>query len=162
MVKQYLDNQRLVFPHSVMLVGFYKRRNNDQGEEEERVACTVEISFNALGMHSSPSTPLPPRDHPYICNMVVKRELRRKGIGWHLLKACEELMSLMSNIGDQRQQAPRVYLHCRVGNRGALNMYKKAGYKVLKTDSIMVWLSFHRRKALMFKKLFDTDVLVHS
>lgn len=154
LVKQYLDNQRTVFPHSATLVGFYKQKNNNPGEEEEKVACTVEISFNALGMHSFPSTPLPPRDHPYICNMVVKRELRRKGIGWHLLMACEKLTSLIfSSDNNPHPQAPTVYLHCRVVNLGALSMYKKAGYTVVKTDNILVWLSFHRRKTLMFKKL---------
>ena len=32
-------------------------------------------------------------------------------------------------------------------------MYKKAGYKIVKQDSILIWLSLQRRKYLMCKEL---------
>lgn len=32
-------------------------------------------------------------------------------------------------------------------------MYKKAGYRVVQTDSILIWLTLQRRKYLMCKEL---------
>lgn len=46
-----------------------------------------------------------------------------------------------------------VYLHCRMVDKVPFKMYKKAGYEVFQTDSILVWLSIQRRKYLMYKKL---------
>ncbi|MQL78227.1 hypothetical protein Taro_010629 [Colocasia esculenta] len=69
-----------------------------------------------------------------------------KGIGWHLLKACEELISKMNS-------SLVVYLHCRVIDDGPLSLYKKAGYSIIKTDNILVWLRLQQRKHLMFKEL---------
>lgn len=46
-----------------------------------------------------------------------------------------------------------VYLHCRVTDTGPLKMYKKAEYKIVKTDSRLVWLSLQRRKHLLSKAL---------
>lgn len=48
-----------------------------------------------------------------------------------------------------------VYLHCRMVDKVPLSMYKKAGYHVIKTDSILVWLTLQRRKHLMCKRLPD-------
>ena len=70
----------------------------------------------------------------------------RRGIGLHLLKAGEELISQMSSSRD-------VYLHCRIIDEAPFNMYTKADYKVVKTDSILVLLTLQRRKHLMCKKL---------
>lgn len=46
-----------------------------------------------------------------------------------------------------------VYLHCRMIDAAPLNMYKKADYKIVKTDSVLVLLMLQRRKHLMCKKL---------
>lgn len=70
----------------------------------------------------------------------------RRGIGWHLLKASEELISQISPSKD-------VYLHCRMVDEAPFNMYKKAGYEVVKTDTVLVLLMLQRRKHLMRKKL---------
>lgn len=70
----------------------------------------------------------------------------RRGIGWHLLRASEELISQMSS-------AREVYLHCRIIDEAPFNMYTKADYKIVKTDSILVLLTLQRRKHLMCKKL---------
>ncbi|KAG0482557.1 hypothetical protein HPP92_010641 [Vanilla planifolia] len=90
-VKQYLVERRSLVPHAAMLVGFYR----DSGVKEPELACTAEVSFDSRGANAAPPTPLPPSDFPYICNMAVKKALRRKGIARRLLKACEELISLM-------------------------------------------------------------------
>lgn len=70
----------------------------------------------------------------------------RRGIGWHLLRACEELISRMS-------PSTEVYLHCRVIDEGPLRMYNKAGYSIVQTDSFLVWLKLQQRKHLMRKQL---------
>lgn len=72
--------------------------------------------------------------------------ISRRGIGWHLLKAGEELITKMSSSRE-------VYLHCRIIDEGPLNMYTKAGYSIVKTDSILTLLTLQRRKHLMRKEL---------
>ncbi|WCJ21699.1 Acyl-CoA N-acyltransferases (NAT) superfamily protein [Euphorbia peplus] len=150
LVKQYLMERRSMMPYAVTLVGFYVR-NDENGEEDEEeregeLAGTVEVCFDKRGANASPPTPVPPMNSPYICNMTVKDSLRRKGIGWNLLKASEELISQMACIRE-------VYLHCRMIDSAPFNMYTKAGYSVVKTDSILVLLLLQRRKHLMSKKL---------
>ncbi|KAF5746631.1 hypothetical protein HS088_TW06G00802 [Tripterygium wilfordii] len=140
-VKQYLIERRAVMPHAVTLLGFYRGE-----EEEEELAGTVEICFNKMGANTSPPTPTSPKNSPYVCNMTVKQQLRRRGIGWHLLKASEELISQMSS-------SKELYLHCRMIDAVPFSMYRKAGYEVVKTDSILVLLLLQRRKHLMCKKL---------
>lgn len=70
----------------------------------------------------------------------------RRGIGGHLLKACEELIT-------QMKAERKVYLHCRMIDSVPFRLYKKARYKVVKTDSILIWLTLQRRKYLMLKEL---------
>ncbi|KAG2707490.1 hypothetical protein I3760_05G149800 [Carya illinoinensis] len=63
------------------------RKENGISVQEEQLAGTVEVCFDKRGANASPPTPTPPKNSPYICNMTVKKPLRRRGIGWHLLKA---------------------------------------------------------------------------
>lgn len=70
----------------------------------------------------------------------------RRGIGWHLLRAGEDLITQMSS-------SKEVYLHCRIIDEGPFNMYTKAGYSVVKTDSILTLLTLQRRRHLMCKEL---------
>ncbi|KAL0919822.1 hypothetical protein M5K25_011943 [Dendrobium thyrsiflorum] len=140
-VRQYVMGRRLLLPHAVMLVGFYR----EDGKEPELV-CTAEISFDTFGANAAPPTPVPPKGFPYICNMAVKKDLRRRGIGFQLLMACEELISKMKT-------KQKVYLHCRVIDTGPLKLYKKAAYKIVKTDSRLVWLTLQRRKHLLEKEV---------
>ncbi|KAG6601367.1 hypothetical protein SDJN02_06193 [Cucurbita argyrosperma subsp. argyrosperma] len=145
LVKQYLIERRALMPHAATLIGFYKGKNGEE-EEAEELAGTVEVSFDKRGANASPPTPTPPKDSPYICNMTVKKELRRRGIGWHLLKAGEELISQMSTSRE-------VFLHCRMIDTAPFNMYTKAGYTVVQTDTIISLLMLQRRKHLMCKEL---------
>ncbi|KAK1555359.1 hypothetical protein Q3G72_025297 [Acer saccharum] len=147
LVKQYLLERRAVMPHAVTLVGFYREKEEGQsGSEQVKLAATVEVCFDKMGANSSPPTPTPPKDAPYICNMTVQKQLRRRGIGWHLLKASEEIISQMTS-------SKEVYLHCRMIDAAPFNMYNKAGYKTIETDSFLILLMLQRRKHLMCKKL---------
>lgn len=147
LVKNYLCDRRFLMPHTATLIGFYK---GDDDDSEVELAGTVEISFNKMGANDTPPTPSPPKDSPYICNMAVQKSLRRRGIGWHLLKASEELISQMSPSSE-------IYLHCRMIDAAPLTMYTKAGYNIVKTDNILVLLTLQRRKHLMCKQLPMTD-----
>ncbi|KAI3733549.1 hypothetical protein L6452_12992 [Arctium lappa] len=159
LVKQYLIERRALMPHAATLIAFH-RRNNSDDDEDIQLAGTVEVSFDQFGANVSPPTPTPPKNAPYICNMTVKKSLRRQGIGWHLLKASEELISQISSVRE-------VYLHCRMIDSAPFNMYSKAGYNVFKTDSFLILLTLQRRKHLMRKQLppsssnvlSDTDTL---
>ncbi|KAL9664617.1 hypothetical protein QQ045_020022 [Rhodiola kirilowii] len=142
LVKQYLSERVGLIPHTATLIGFYK----ENGEENGDLAGTVEVSFDERGANTSPPTPPAPKDSPYVCNMTVKKQMRRKGIGWHLLKASEELIARMNTSRE-------VYLHCRMIDEAPFKMYTKAGYSIIKTDSILVLLMLQRRKYLMCKKL---------
>ncbi|KAJ6356659.1 hypothetical protein OIU78_004708 [Salix suchowensis] len=149
-VQQYLIERQAAIPHAVTLIGFYKGKQETKGGEEEddleELAGTVEVCFDKRGASASPPTPTPPKNAPYICNMAVKQSHRRRGIGWNLLKASEVLISEMSSMRD-------VYLHCRVIDSAPFNMYTKAGYNIVKTNSIWVLLMLQMRKHLMCKKL---------
>lgn len=142
LVRNYLIERRAMMPHSATLLGIYR----ENGEEDFELAGTVEVCFDKRGANTNPPTPTPPKNSPYICNMAVRRPLRRRGIGWHLLKAGEELISQMSSSRE-------VYLHCRVIDEAPFNMYTKAGYSVVKTDSLLTLLTFQRRRHLMRKDL---------
>ncbi|KAL5213659.1 hypothetical protein ABZP36_002811 [Zizania latifolia] len=160
-IRRYLYERRGLAPHAAVLVGYYRpaatgdREEEGEGEGEEddggdgEMACTAEVSLDARGAPGAPPTPTPPLEYPYICNMTVKTSLRRRGIGKQLLKACEDLIIKM----DAKRH---VYLHCRIIDQVPFNMYRKAGYNVVQTDSIFVWLSLQKRKHLMSKKLPQT------
>ncbi|KAL6571775.1 hypothetical protein OROHE_002644 [Orobanche hederae] len=132
-VKNYLIERRETRPHNATLLGIYKKN----GDEDFELAGTVEMTFDRNGTNRNPPTPTPPKNSPYICNMAVAKQLRRRGIGWHLLKASEELITEMGS-------SKKVYLHCRMIDEGPLNMYAKAGYSIVKTDNILTWLKLQR------------------
>lgn len=156
-IRRYLHERRGLAPHAAVLVGFYKpaaaaaAAEGPEDEGEGEMACTAEVSLDAVGAPGAPPTPTPPLDFPYICNMTVKTSFRRRGIGKQLLKACEDLVVKMD-------AKTRVYLHCRIIDQVPFNMYKKAGYDIVQTDSIFVWLSLQKRKHLMRKELPQVSV----
>uniref|UniRef100_A0A804QQ50 N-acetyltransferase domain-containing protein n=1 Tax=Zea mays TaxID=4577 RepID=A0A804QQ50_MAIZE len=162
-IRRYLHDRRGLAPHAAVLMGFYRptdvgagnanaapEYDKGEGGDEGEMACTAEVSFDAVGAPGAP--PTPPLNFPYICNMTVKTPLRRRGIGKQLLKACKDLVFKMN---DKR----RVYLHYRIIDRVPFNMYTKAGYSIIQTDSILVWLSLQKRKYLMSKELPQAPVV---
>lgn len=79
LVKQYMIERRALMPNTATLIGFYR---GEDGEEE--LAGTVELSFNKKGSNANPPSPSPPKDSPYICNMTVKKQLRRYILHFYL------------------------------------------------------------------------------
>ncbi|CAA0834752.1 Acyl-CoA N-acyltransferases (NAT) superfamily protein [Striga hermonthica] len=146
LVKNYLLERRRMMPHNATLLGIYR----ENGEEDFELAGTVELTFDRKGANVNPPTPKPPKDSPYICNMAVRKPFRRRGIGWHLLKASEELITKMGSLRE-------VYLHCRMIDEGPFTMYTKAGFSIVETDSILTWLTLQRRRHLMRKELPVSD-----
>lgn len=142
-VREHMLERRAFIPHAATLVGLYT-----EGESGEWIlGGTVELSFNSEGSAEFPPTPIPPKGAPYLCNMAVNKSLRRRGIGWHLLKASEELVPQMGSS--------EMYLHCRIIDKAPFDMYTKAGYNVAQTDNIFALLTtLQRRRHLMYKKLF--------
>lgn len=63
-------------PHMATLIGFYRGMVDDE-EQEVQLAGTVEVTFDKSGANSTLPSPTPPKDSPYICNMVVDKSLRR-------------------------------------------------------------------------------------
>ncbi|MQM23117.1 hypothetical protein Taro_056179 [Colocasia esculenta] len=143
-VQQYVERKKGQRPHATTLVGFY--RVDGEAVAEPQLACTAEVWFDERGASDDPPEPVPPRGAPYICNMTVNDKLRRRRIGWHLLEACEKLITKMCSYN-------AVYLHCRVRNKAPLGMYKKAGYMIVNTDSLWVLARFKHRKHLICKQL---------
>jgi hypothetical protein len=82
-IRRYLHERRGLAPHAAVLVGFYKPTDAEEGEVGEgnegegEMACTAEVSLDAVGAPGAPPTPTPPLDFPYICNMTVKTSFRR-------------------------------------------------------------------------------------
>lgn len=151
-VKQYVRERRAALPQAVTLVGLYApaEDNPSMGLMDDRwsgnwiVAGTVELSFCVTGHPYLPNPP-PPPNAPYICNMAVSRDYRRRGLGRQMLKAAEDL-AMTKGYQD-------MYLHCRIVDTAPLNMYKEAGYQVVATDSLLSVLTFQRRRYLMRKRL---------
>jgi hypothetical protein len=82
-IRRYLYERRGIAPHAAVLVGFYRpddateEEGGGEGEDEGEMACTAEVSFDATGAPGAPPTPTPPLEFPYMCNMTVKRSMRR-------------------------------------------------------------------------------------
>lgn len=74
LVKQYIEERVALEPHATVLLGFYRETG---AEGVPQLAATAEISFDVRGANAAPPTPVPPRECPYICNMAVKKTLRR-------------------------------------------------------------------------------------
>ncbi|GJR38023.1 hypothetical protein Tco_1213707 [Tanacetum coccineum] len=81
LVKQYLVERRGLMPHAATLIAFHRSESESESSggvtEDIQLAGTVEVSFDKMGANVAPPTPVPPKNAPYICNMTVKKSLRR-------------------------------------------------------------------------------------
>ena len=62
----------------------------------------------------------------HIISIAVSPEMRRKGIGTALMKAAIKSLREEYNVDE-------IYLEVRVSNNPAISLYKKLGFKVVKT-----------------------------
>ncbi|XP_002990214.2 uncharacterized protein LOC9647651 [Selaginella moellendorffii] len=134
-VQENLIETQKLFPKNVILVALYEQSS------AKVVVGTVEVYLSSAGV----SSPNPPPDAPFLCNMAVKQNYRRKGIAGQLLKAAEELAVTMGSN--------EMYLHCRLIDKVPLGIYQRAGYEVVSTSSVFSLLVLQRRKHLMRKRL---------
>ncbi|PSC76924.1 acyl-N-acyltransferase [Micractinium conductrix] len=104
----------------------------------------VELSFSA-STRSKYITLNPPADRPYLCNMATHPAHRGRGYGFALLKAAE---ALVVQLGERE-----VYLHLRVQDEPAAQLYNKAGYEKQDEDSFLVRFMRLDQRRLMRKRL---------
>jgi len=71
----------------------------------------------------------PQRSILYVTEVAVSPSARRKGIGSLLLQAIDEIAD--------KGSAETLYLHVDVANAGAIELYKKAGYRQVLSDDPM-------------------------
>jgi ribosomal protein S18 acetylase RimI-like enzyme len=140
-IRKYLRDHSAIIPKSVILVA----RLSASGNADCQVIGAVEVSFSE-STRSKNVTLNPPSDRPYLCNMAIEAEHRRRGYGRALLEAAERLIVHMGESC--------VYLHARCKDKPALRLYEDNGYTVVAEDSFLVALvGLDRRK--LFKKQLD-------
>ncbi|XHX77587.1 MAG: GNAT family N-acetyltransferase [Stenomitos frigidus ULC029] len=115
---------------------------------------TVEITFRSTSPFQFRSSP-----YPYLSNLAVYSDVRRRGAAQKLLGACESL-ALEGGFQD-------LYLHVLEDNHQARRLYDKAGYRVMQTDPFWRgWLFQQPRRLLLHKRLRapfsqSADAIVH-
>ena len=145
-IGEYLSNHVLLLPKTVILVGVLKTIGAG-GEEHQSLVGTVEVSFD-VSTRSKHLTLNPPPDMPYLCNMAVEPEYRRRGFGAMLLEAAE---AAVLSTGYKS-----MYLHVRHADPPAVQLYRKYGYGEEGEDWTLVQLLGLDRRYLMKKFLQRT------
>ncbi|MEP1056821.1 MULTISPECIES: GNAT family N-acetyltransferase [Cyanophyceae] len=102
---------------------------------------TVEITFRSTSPFQFRSLP-----YPYVSNLAVYSDVRRRGVAQKLLGACESI-ALEGGFQD-------LYLHVLEDNHQARRLYEKAGYRVMQADPFWRgWLFQQPRRLLLHKRL---------
>ena len=86
---------------------------------------------------------------PYLCNMAVDLDCRRRGLATELLAAAEKLA--------RRWGHSDLWLHSEVNNEAALGLYQGAGYEVVSQDAVWRPLLTGQRRRLLLRKAFVQD-----
>ena len=143
-IGEYLSNHVLLLPKTVILVGIVKTVGSSGEEEHQTLVGTVEVSFDA-STRSKHLTLNPPPDMPYLCNMAVEPDYRRRGFGAMLLEAAEAAVI--------RTGYRSMYLHVRHADPPAVQLYRKYGYLEEGEDWTLVQLLGLDRRYLLKKYL---------
>lgn len=143
-IGEYLSNHVLLLPKTVILVGILKTVGSSGEEEHQTLVGTVEVSFDA-STRSKHLTLNPPPDMPYLCNMAVESDYRRRGFGAMLLEAAEAAVI--------RTGYRSMYLHVRHADPPAVQLYRKYGYLEEGEDWTLVQLLGLDRRYLLKKYL---------
>jgi ribosomal protein S18 acetylase RimI-like enzyme len=82
---------------------------------------------------------------PYLSDLCIHPDFRRRGIATVLIQACEEFCIKLPRHrwSDQSSESelPELYIRVEANNAAAVNMYKKLGYKTLPNpdgDNILI------------------------
>jgi ribosomal protein S18 acetylase RimI-like enzyme len=108
-----------------------------------RMVGTVEITLR-------PSAPISwgTVHYPYLSNLAVCPDYRRRGVAQELLRACE---AIVQDLGHQN-----LYLHVLENNHSAKRLYSHAGYQLHQTDPIWSHLFLHQPRRLLLHKSLGT------
>lgn len=146
-------------PRYVCLVGIYK--GSPGGDNQDQLSVEQEIRGNTVANEDGDSlvgtvemtlrSPNPWRlynssGYPYLSNLAVHSEYRRRGVARQLLLACEQIAS---NWGYQD-----LYLHVLENNLKARGLYTQLGYRLHQVDSNWACLLLGKpRQMLLHKRL---------
>ena len=94
----------------------------------KEIAGLVEILLEKPEGNIAPSIqffklPISSADEPYLCNLCVLPEYRRKGLGTTLCSICEYIVQ-------NHWKRNKIYLHVEDSNDAALAMYLRMGYNL--------------------------------
>jgi GNAT superfamily N-acetyltransferase len=105
------------------------------------VVGTVEIGLRT----THPWQPLS-QQYPYLSNLAVREDCRRRGVAHQLLMSCERI------VLDWGYQD--IYLHVLENNYPARQLYARSGYQLRQTDfSWDCWLLGRPRRLFLNKRL---------
>lgn len=110
-------------------------------EKPDRPVGTVEISIRSRSLN-----PFLQSRYPYLSNLAVLAESRRRGVALQLLHTCERVAI---DWGFQE-----IYLHVLENNHQARRLYWKAGYRLKAININPIGFVFGRpRQLLLYKRL---------
>ena len=108
---------------------------------ESTIAGTAEITLRSPGFWSSNI------QYPYISNLAVKKNYRRRGIGSQLLHKCEEIAL---DWGYQE-----IRLHVLDRNYSAKQLYAHNGYQICQVEPSWGQFCFDNSTRLLLKKQLE-------
>lgn len=138
-------------------LGIYEDLKYRLKSENNRYVCFVAVKGLELGnsqVIGGVEIALRSRDfwqpianqRPYLSNLAVRAEYRKKGVAQHLLRTSEQC-ALDWGFRD-------LYLHVLEDNKQARRLYQKAGYRVQRFESgLLSWLAGRPRQILLHKHL---------
>jgi len=113
----------------------------EEGADPSNLVGTVEITLRSTNPFQFRTLP-----YPYLSNLAVCADARRRGVAQKLLGACEPI-ALDGGFHD-------LYLHVLEDNHQARQLYAKAGYQVVQVDPFWrCWLLQQPRRLLLHKSL---------
>ena len=112
--------------HHVCLVAV-ERATNASNSYNSVVAGTVEMSVRSHSPYLYPQTDYLNRQYPYLSNLAVHTNYRRRKVAFQLLLNCEQV-ALSWGKAD-------LYLHVLENNHCARQLYFKLGYKLHSIDA---------------------------
>lgn len=108
--------------------------------EDSEIAGTVELTLRSTSWYFGAP------QYPYISNLAVSTEYRRRGIAKQLLYQCEATAA--------KWGFRKLYLHVLDNNQQARNLYQSSGYVIQRIETTYgAWLFRRPRKMLLSKAI---------